>query len=548
MRKIIFLLLFCVIGFLSFCQESNMSLVQTASNYFIWLKPQMLSDSTIKLNVVYPVGYVNLLNETKADFPKDFINFNPALRFEKDRANLEADSTTMEALSKYYYIVLDSVQSFGDITLMVAYQSNEMDKFGIWSIADTSEKLFLSSRSVTMGGMNLDYCMDNYLFPVVNSLYQNIGLVNNVRSVTDTNITDTNTSIIDTLFIGKGNDLNYVGNLAEVMIFYRQLSEVERNKWESYLYMKYGVTIIGDHYFNSLNDTLWNTTTDSLYSFGVAAIGFDTATTLAQEQSQIFEDNVVVALGNSGETNNILNTNSLPDNSFIFWGHNDSENEFWGEEYVIDTATYMLLDRKWKLKTHNLTTNPQTTLVYNYNTDYLAERIIMLIDRTNEFVFTSDTTGEGYYTNNELGISTSQMLYPDTIIDGSLYFRNINWVNNQSSNDVIFTFAYVQYPSDVIITTKSSMDENNHNSNGEDYFSLLPNPSRGTYTLHIELQEQSAIEVSIVDAIGKIVSKTNYPSDKVFDISGNIKEMGSYFVNINYGNHQKKSLKLIISY
>jgi hypothetical protein len=530
MNKIIFSLLFCSIGVLSFGQGSNIS-VQTDTNYFIWLKPQVLSDSTIKLNVVYPVGSANLLNETTTEFSKGLINFNPALRFEKDTA----------ASPKHYYILLDSIHSAGDMTLMIAYQSSETEKFGIWSIGDTSEKLFLSSRSVIMGRMELDYCRENYLFPVANSLYQPLG------SVVGTNSNDTtNTILTDTLFIGKGNDLNYIGNLAEVIVFFKRLEQPVRNKWQSYLYMKYGATITDDHYFNSNNDTLWNTKIDSLYSFGVAAIGFDTATTLAQKQSQIFEDKVVLSLGNEIAENNTLNTNSLPNNTFIFWGHNDSEGEFWGEEHIVDTITYMLLDRKWKVKTHNLTTNPQTTLTYEYNQDYLPERIVLLLDRTNEFVSTNDTTNDGYFANNELDFSVSQMLYPDTIIDGKLYFKNINWVIPQNSNDVVFSFAYKTFPSDVITTGKSSIMANNNN-NGKDYFSLLPNPSTGAYNLHIELQKESVIEVSVVDAVGKLVSKSHYPSDKVFDINGKLKEMGSYFVNVKYGNDKKKSLKLLIS-
>ena len=538
MRKLFPILLLLFNSSIVFGQAINSTSIQ-ASQSFIWLKPAILSDSTIKLSVDFPVNGDTLLRakSNTNGFVKGYINYNPAVYFGND--------------SSYYYIPLDSLQSLGDFSLMIAYQSNETEEYGIWSIIDTTEILYLSSRNVTMEGLDINYCSSNYLSPVVNSFYQNLGSYaqhSGIMYTDTTNIGDTNINFIDTLFFGKGNNTFFTGNIGEAILFFERLEQPDRNKWQSYLSMKYGATIKRDHYFNSNNDTLWNTIADSLFSEGIAVIGFDSATTLAQSQSQIFEDKVVLSLGNVME-NNVLNINTLPDNAFILWGHDGKKSEFWGDEYMVDTITYMLSERRWKLKTHNLTTNPLTTLTYEYNTDYLPEQIVLLVDRTNEFVSSDNTINSGYYTNNDLNFYASEIHLPDTIIDGKVYFRNINWLNNANCNDVVFTFAYIFYPNDVIGSGKSSvMEGGNHSNNEEDYFLLLPNPSQGTYTLHIELNKESMIDVSVTDAAGKTVSRNTYKSNKVFDIVDTIKERGSYMINIGYGNGKKKTLKLIISY
>lgn len=94
-----------------------------------------------------------------------------------------------------------------------------------------------------------------------------------------------------------GLNLNYFGNyqgnnqqfgrIGETIIYNTAspLSATEKNKIESYLAIKYGVTLTHD-YITTGGTTTWNVTTNSTYSNGITGIGRDDVTALDQRKSK----------------------------------------------------------------------------------------------------------------------------------------------------------------------------------------------------------------------------------------------------------------------
>jgi uncharacterized repeat protein (TIGR01451 family) len=127
-----------------------------------------------------------------------------------------------------------------------------------------------------------------------------------------------------------GND--YVGKIAEVIGYTSRLSDTDRQKVESYLSIKYGITYLTDDgtgasdYFDSAGSKVWDATANSTYGANIAGIGRDDASTLNQKQSRSgnADQGIMVTIGlGTIATSNAANTAAFSaDKSFLLWGNN----------------------------------------------------------------------------------------------------------------------------------------------------------------------------------------------------------------------------------
>ncbi|MDR0792538.1 MAG: T9SS type A sorting domain-containing protein [Chitinophagaceae bacterium] len=139
------------------------------------------------------------------------------------------------------------------------------------------------------------------------------------------------------------------GRIPEVIVFNSQLSDADVQKINSYLAIKYGITLNtagGDsgsvnrdgnpaneipteagYYLNSLGTAIWNTDDGDGYNYNIAGIARDDASFLYQKQSRSVNAHplgqLTAAIGGSVAANNLLNRNSLSNNlSSVVWGDN----------------------------------------------------------------------------------------------------------------------------------------------------------------------------------------------------------------------------------
>ncbi len=119
--------------------------------------------------------------------------------------------------------------------------------------------------------------------------------------------------------------------VAEIITFdSRKNDATERNRIESYLGIKYGITLgvngTSQNYVDSNGTVIWNITANSGYNFNIAGIGRDDISRLTQKQSRSSNDgnDVVIALGDVVAATNTANTNTFGNNrNFLVWGHNN---------------------------------------------------------------------------------------------------------------------------------------------------------------------------------------------------------------------------------
>jgi trimeric autotransporter adhesin len=173
----------------------------------------------------------------------------------------------------------------------------------------------------------------NDLFSWVDGFKQQTNQVEAVSHITNTNLF--------TIGISGGTEY-WTGPINEVIAYDRQLSDAEMQQVNTYLAIKYGVTLgqgnnsssiptynVG---FNAANynyvasdaSVIWNATANSGFSFNIAGIGRDDNSALNQKQSSSVNFGLPVSLGlQTIAATNVANTNIFSiDKSFLLWGDN----------------------------------------------------------------------------------------------------------------------------------------------------------------------------------------------------------------------------------
>ncbi|WP_042722624.1 hypothetical protein, partial [Flavobacterium sp. B17] len=120
-----------------------------------------------------------------------------------------------------------------------------------------------------------------------------------------------------------GNSTN--GKIPEMVEYSSSLDDTKRLKVNSYLAVKYGITIYqpttGQDYLASDESKSW--TADGTYKYNIAGIGRDDLTALNQKQSQSVntgDSQMLIALG-SAQVSNATNTNTFSsDMQYLVWG------------------------------------------------------------------------------------------------------------------------------------------------------------------------------------------------------------------------------------
>jgi len=87
----------------------------------------------------------------------------------------------------------------------------------------------------------------------------------------------------------------------EITLYNRQLTAIENQKLESYLALKYGVSILDQsmNYVNSLGTTYWTMSMNTGYNNHIMGIGRDDLGQLHQRQARSANTSILT-IGNAG--------------------------------------------------------------------------------------------------------------------------------------------------------------------------------------------------------------------------------------------------------
>ena len=154
---------------------------------------------------------------------------------------------------------------------------------------------------------------------------------------------------------------SFDGRMAELITYDSRKTDgvTERNRIESYLALKYGITLgvngVSQNYIDSNGNIVWDAVNSVGYCYDIAGIFRDDSSNHSQKQSKSINSTSVVTIGHKDiSTTNSANTNSFStDRDYLVWGHNNAA--LTGSNVInvnlgaSSTSVTTLFDRRWKI-------------------------------------------------------------------------------------------------------------------------------------------------------------------------------------------------------
>ncbi|MCM3759949.1 S-layer homology domain-containing protein [Alkalihalobacillus oceani] len=270
---------------------------------------------------------------TSIPYNANSVNFNPGIRITPDSA----------------YFVKPGVGSTSDTEReMFSVQASDNYAGFPWDLGGTGyNKPGASAYGLNNGqqirtyfGSTVNKTIDVQGFELKNSRVMNIwsstedgwsfSLDGNELYTEASDVNEVNFNYSAGPYIGAGHYSRFNGSISEVIVFNKKLDEPDRIKVNSYLALKYGLTLPTD-YVDSHDTTMWTVADNTEYGNRITGIGRDNDGALYQKQSMSQEvgANVTIALGNSVASSNEENLNTIwNDQSYFLFGDNGAGTNF----------------------------------------------------------------------------------------------------------------------------------------------------------------------------------------------------------------------------
>jgi hypothetical protein len=240
-----------------------------------------------------------------------------------------------------------------------------------------------------------------------------------------------------TITIGKSftDAINFSGQIPEFILYRKALNDKERLRVESYLAIKYGITLQPEvSYLSSKNEVIWSSDNNANFKNRIIGIGNDSNSSLYQRQSTSIHDEnngLIFTRANVLLTNNYpasTTSNAITDQNFILLGDNGGSESFNASNQINGIA---IMSKKWLVQKHgdyahllntSLRFKPESPLYLSSN-----EVLWLLVDRTAINTTQSNFSGINDY-------------YPATFVNGYYEFKDLKW-GDDSVNFNQFTFG-----------------------------------------------------------------------------------------------------------
>ena len=349
-----------------------------------------------------------------------------------------------------------SVEDMKVATIFMVYTNPENENWslihsdwisGIDNGNGENEKAFsYSTRNLVKEDFSLSYPDEgepaNALVNTLNWFDFNSNYINN----------NTGTGGESDVFIGKANSNagTFGGSIPEFIIYRKALSKEERQRVESYLAIKYGITLTSDvDYFNSEYKKIWEKENNAVFGNRIFAIGRDDNSGLYQKQSTSSHtlNQEIILNADVFAENNGLNEAEFENDNFIFIGDNDMETEATvdDQESEVGVGDWQMhfIGRKWLVHPYGETTDEiETELRYN------ATQLFTQIHQDYEEQYWDDITvwlfinrsGDEQEPADFSDFNQVEHYMPDAIEDDHVVYTELMWDEDNTDFDQ-FTFA-----------------------------------------------------------------------------------------------------------
>ncbi len=383
------------------------------SNLELWLKANDgagISDGQA-LNTWYDQANTNNATvptagqePTYRDHPNYNVNFNAVVDFDNDYNNAPVDYTYSDTsrdvlagstgyFSDDIYIVvipdLNTTSSTPSMDIFCADSDTSVQAtdgtgigLGRYSVRYTDEVLSYAHGSTPTGSTPVNDRGYGVAQTNTTTNYNNVGIINgrhntnsspssyellyNNNNVVNTEVGVPQFDTVDNANYWLGRSEGYKGSLdgriVEVITYSsRNDDNPERNRIESYLAIKYGITLgvngTSQDYVASDGSTIWDVSANAGFNYDIAGIGRDDNSDLIQKQSKSVNNSSIVAISltDTAPTNNLNTSTFSTSNEFLVWGNDGQNTNTSGSSITVNlgpatiTTITDVMNRKWKI-------------------------------------------------------------------------------------------------------------------------------------------------------------------------------------------------------
>ncbi|MCU6708113.1 S-layer homology domain-containing protein [Paenibacillus sp. J5C_2022] len=205
----------------------------------------------------------------------------------------------------------------------------------------------------------------------------------------------------NTYYIGAGHFSIFQGDISETIVFNRKLDALEKLKVNSYLALKYGLTLNGgnsDYTASNGTDKMWTAADNQGYGNRITGVGRDDGSDLLQKQSKSQEQGalVTIALGDAVQASNAANTNTINnDSSFLVFSDNGATANYETDVLEAPGHTLKQLNRVFKVEKSNWQ-DQDITLKLDVTAENPSVLYYLIIDGVNSGI-TLDAAGQATF-------------------------------------------------------------------------------------------------------------------------------------------------------
>lgn len=468
--------------------------------------------------------------------------------------------------------------------------ADTVKEHAVWSLDLNGKQLSaLSDQRLLRGKTFYNYPLKSKEIPILNVSVQSFS---KKRS-------DSVTFLLGQCVLPDSSMAYFQGEIAECMVFDKFLKKAEILRIETYLALKYGITLYESNYVSPNDSILWNYDSNQTYSHAIAGIGRDSVFGLHQKQSCSGEEDVLtIGLGSLCLLNK-ENTDSLPEGSYLIWGHDQGDMSC---DNPYDSIP--LWERKWLMEARRAA-SLSTTVKIKIPQQVKNQSCYLAIDRSGSGNFDSASTD--YYAQNSADSN------------GYVYFTNIGWDTDANGKDA-FTFSPGHTTTPLMMAAlpdtackNLGLPENRQIKKGESItleakalcfdpvkyrwtnqegfyseaekievneegaysltvnsqdgsiqqgntfisyqtsgmtegatYNVYPNPSKGDYTVEVILPEISDITLRLYTVGGSLLEEHSDANKRHYIFEDHLEIQGYYFVNIQ-SDWGEETIKLVIT-
>lgn len=374
---------------------------------------------------------------------------------------------------------IDLPQSYTMIMVYELFQPEISQQ--LWKITRTDNKYYsIGTQALTTETSTMPLqSIEKSFTPSIYTLY---------HTIRDTSYHD-----VAQLYFGADKDtiVSKIG-LYEMAYFDYRLPLNQSLKFQTYLAIKYGITLDSVSYISTTGDTLWNAKASKKYYNRIQGFGTNMDYNFISMKSISIEDSTI----------SIFSNDTLPANTYLLIGDNNADMSW--QHYSNDTA---LLQRIWKMSAIGQFNDKTIQLKINVSS--------LQVDK-------SDTL---FLTTLNLDHAISQVIQPDSIVN-NFYYYTLSPIDGNC-----FTIGGdFEYKSSSINTSKKTRGKHKDDKQN-DYIDVTFNPRNGCVVASIHFNKEKSINVIVQDVSGKTICHQYLTNIKDYQYQDKIIVSGVYLIS-----------------